>query len=62
MHLTKSLPMISLYFGQFGEESSELYFEVHGTSKWWSAADGWGQGFVISKEVWDEILGELSAF
>lgn len=48
--------------GQFGEESSELYFEVHGTSKWWSAADGWGQGFVISKEVWDEILEELSAF
>lgn len=48
--------------GQFGEESSELYFEVHGTAKWWSSADGWGQGFVVSKEVWDEILGELSAF
>lgn len=44
------------------EESSELYFEVRGTSKWWSSADGWGQGFVVSKEVWDEILGELSAF
>ena len=47
---------------RFGEESSELYFEVREIAKWRSSVDGWEQGFVASEEVWDEILGELSAF